>query len=480
MALWNKKNSNKGPTLSLSDVLATCVAGHYPGSTVDGTTVTLGSTGIRVDCEADEPREMGNLLTVALYMQVSGGPFGPEPSFASISGYGHGGGDALGQAVATVTEGGCMWTCTLLEVLEAAGLIPQRESGEERGEVTQRSAWIGGRAYRVWSGAIDRTLSFGSPSPPDLVAVRSRFGADATMTSAVLATDTLPVQASDSAVLLSTFASTFGDSEPTTEVKVHGGDWPPSWLPLTAVAPGAPGAITLLRELAVAVPVEPARWDRNRLALTLAALAQYRTEPNQAAGWRGWRRHGGQLQAPLTDAQIAAAGINPAGLPADYYRFLTQVGWGAGPGYGLLPPALSDRGIVLAKAGDQVSWYLSPDGGVWADTRTFAPESCFEPNHKPSSCCGVRTHASFDAWYADWLDNAVAGLRPWQQWDGSCASLNMLFGLLEKHDPKDVQGLTIGMSSDEDGHPVQPCHNCQATFARFGLGDDVWGDSPGG
>ncbi|MCL2090114.1 MAG: hypothetical protein FWH11_02620 [Micrococcales bacterium] len=460
MAFWNKKNNNKESSLSLSDVLAKTVAGHYPEATVDGATVTLGATGIRVECEADDPQEMGSLLTVALYLRVSGGPFGPEPSFASISGYAPWGEecDMVGQSVYAVMEGGCMWTCTLLDVLGAAGLVAPRESDEERPEVVGRPALIGGRRYQVWSNQIDRTLAFGE-SGPQYADVRARLGGDSTMTSAVLATDTLPVHASNHALLLSTFAMT--TSQVTTEVKVHGGDWPPSWAPLTAVGP-TDGGITMLRELAVAVPAEPARWDRDRLAWTLAAVGTYRTEPHQAAGWRGWRRHGGQLQAPLTDAQIAAAGVDPAGLPADYHHFLTQVGWGAGPGYGLLGPTLSDLGLVLAQAGDQVCWYLAPSGGVWADTRTFG----LDP---------VQTHDSFDAWYADWLDNAVAGLQPWQQWDGSCASLNMLYGMLDDGiDVNSMKGIEIGMSSDENGQTVQPCHHCQATFARFGVGDEAW------
>ena len=466
MAFWNKNksNSNKGPSLSLTDLLAKTVANHYPGAGIDGSVVTLGSTGIQIDCEADNPQEMGNLLSVSLYMRVSGGPFGPEPSFASISGYAicGDGCDTVGQSVYAITEAGCFWTCTFLEILESAGLIPVRPDREDSGDVTLRAARIGGRGYQVWASTIDRTISFDNPAPAPLETIRARFGPDATMTSAVLATDTLPVLASNHAVLLSTFAMVIGDGEPTTEVKVHGGDWPPSWGPLTAVSPGPPGAITLLRELAVAVPVEPSRWDRNRLAWTLGAIGQTRTDPQQAAGWRGWRRHGGVLQAPVTDAQLIAANINPAALPPDYHHFITQVGWGAGPGYGLLPPTKFDLGLVLAKAGDQVCWYLSPAGGVWVDTRTFDADP-------------VKTHDSFDAWYADWLDNALSGLRPWQQWDGGCASLNMLGQMLENGcDPQDVQGVQITMSDDSDGQPVQPCHHCQATFAQFGVGDEAW------
>ncbi|MCL2468232.1 MAG: hypothetical protein FWF02_13395 [Micrococcales bacterium] len=464
----NKSNSNKGPSVSLSDVLAQTVANHYPGASIDGTVVTLAATGIQVDCEADDPQELGNLMSVSLYMRVSGGPFGPEPSFASISGYAMCGAgcDPVGQSVVAVTEAGCFWTCTFLETLESAGLIPVREAREERHDVTLRGARIGGRGYQVWSGKIDRTLSFDNPSDPQaiLAATRSRFGADATMTSAVLATDTLPVLASNHAVLLSTFAMVIGDGEPTTEVKVHGGDWPPSWGPLVAVSPGAPGAITLLRELAVAVPVEASRWDRNRLAWTLGTIGQTRTEAHQAAGWRGWHRHGGVLQAPLTDGQIAAANVNPAALPADHHHFITQVGWGAGPGYGLQPPTLFDLGVVLATAGDQVTWYLSAAGGVWADTRTFGTDP-------------VKTHDSFDLWYADWLDNALAGLRPWNQWDGTCSSLGALSQMLEDRDRRGIEGSFEGVKvtlAGDDGQPTDPCHHCQATFARFGMGDEVW------
>ena len=56
------------------------------------------------------------------------------------------------------------------------------------------------------------------------------------------------------------------------------------------------GAMTLLRELAVLTPLTPApALDRAAIQRTLDGLARAGDQPWQAAGWQGWRAHGGVL-----------------------------------------------------------------------------------------------------------------------------------------------------------------------------------------
>ncbi|MDR1825923.1 MAG: hypothetical protein LBR27_11470 [Bifidobacteriaceae bacterium] len=440
---------------------AQCIGRHWPGSQVEGATVTLGDTGIVIECSNANPGRMGTQLTVGLYLHVSGGPFGPDPAFASISGY-------AGTATQAIQEAACLWTCTFLDLLATANLITGRQV---EWPVTTRPAQIMGRAYQVYSSHLDRAFSAGpsvgaGAGGPELTtkerlqAARQRVGGDGTMTTAVLASDTLPLHASDYALLLSTFAGLM-PQQVTPEVKVHGGDWPPAWPPLNAIGQDPPGGGTLLRELAIAVPTEPGHLERHNLVRTLQWLAEFRTDPPQAAGWRGWRRHQGQLQPPLTDADIQAQGIDPATLPPDYHSFLTQVGWGAGPGYGLERPTASGNGwFKLAEAGDGIIWYLAPDGAVWADAR-------------PNSAGMAQCHKSFTAWYAGWLDNAVAGLRPWVHWEVTCASLGALAKVRELR--ANGQSIDVRLQlKDEAGRPLEPCHYCQASFAEIGLGDGVW------
>lgn len=145
----------------------------------------------------------------------------------------------------------------------------------------------------------------------------------------------------------------------------------------------------------------------------------------------GAATHGYALAAPLPEARVAAIeGALGVTLPADYRHFVTTVGAsGAGPGYGLVPldhPAQLEplaRPFVLVNAlgppatpddtndpywrspwldgamllADHGCTYLSvlvirgaAAGQVWADLRAAGVGI-------------VPTHASFTAWYAEWL-----------------------------------------------------------------------------
>ncbi|MEJ2578676.1 MAG: hypothetical protein P8Z68_06205 [Kineosporiaceae bacterium] len=477
MALWKKPEPVDGPGADVdgSDpdprdaplpvVLAETVARHLTGATVDGTTVTLGDTGVLISCDTGEPAALGGLLAVPLYLTVYGGPFGDEPSFTSISGY-------HDTPAGAVVEGGCVWTRTLLDLLAEAGALAQEVSPDQN--MTTRAARIGGRLYRVHSSTIDRVISFDDgDSAKRIRDARRRVGGDRTLTTAVLNTDTLPVHASDTALLLSAFGMFITDVV-TPEVKVHGGDWPPSWTAISEIGPEPPGAATLLRELAVAVPVEPARWERDALTATLELIGDHRTETHQAAGWRGWWRHEGKLRTPLTDTELRSTGLDPARLPADYHHFITEVGWGAGPGYGLVRPVPHGDGILLAHGGDGIWWLLTSDG-VWVDAAG-------------SDGTITRTHETFSAWYASWLDNAVAGGRPWLHWDHSaCAGISVLSQILDQEsaegrNTRSLAGrlapgsvtLRSGGGLIPEGEPIDPCHGCLTVYADFGLGDEVF------
>ncbi len=181
--------------------------------------------------------------------------------------------------------------------------------------------------------------------------------------------------------------------------------------------------MTLLRELAVLVPVAPpAPLKREGVARTLAGLRRESDGQSRTAlRWRGWRQHGGVLGAPLSEGEVAQLEADVGPLPPDHRQFLMAVSAsGAGPGYGLLPPAgaaqrrLSEGSfsfedgaspdggpegvLALAHAGCGIVWYLvlrGPRAGeVWCDCR--------------SSDGRVRRVAgSFTDWYREWLDAAV-------------------------------------------------------------------------
>jgi hypothetical protein len=145
--------------------------------------------------------------------------------------------------------------------------------------------------------------------------------------------------------------------------------------------------------------------------------------------------------------------IDPYRLPPDYVEYLAAVsGGGAGPGYGLLPPAIVDGELELAHAGCGVRWVLRPDG-VWCDAT--ASDGTFS-----------RTDPTFTERYGRWLAHAYAG-RPFTDWDHlCCANINVLAQVLENGQPE-PDSLTVTLSVPP-GRPAVPCQGCVSTYTRFG------------
>ncbi len=433
------------PPVDLDVLLRERIAAHAPGSTIDDRgVVSLGGSGIRIASQVGDVAPFGSQYSASLYFEVSGGPFGGIASFASISGYER-------TPAAAVVEGSCLWVCSLLDVLAAAGLGRFEDRPTEPSLISTAEVTVHGRPFRLVSTRIDRTFGESGDAPARLHSARSVVGGDGGLASAVVAHGSLPVLAGGDAVLLSCFLGRYPTGV-TAEVKVYGSDWAPSISAFDHVAPDAHGVMTLLRDLAVLVPLRPARLERASLRTTLDSLASYRSAETAAAGWGGWRAHAGRLAAPMAIEEIAQV-IDPYRLPPDYVEYLAAVsGGGAGPGYGLLPPAIVDGELELAHAGCGVRWVLRPDG-VWCDATA-------------SDGTLSRTDPTFTEWYGRWLAQAYAG-RPFTDWDHlCCANINVLAQVLEKGQPEpDSLAVTLTVPP---GRPAVPCQGCVSTYARFG------------
>jgi hypothetical protein len=324
----------------------------------------------------------------------------------------------------------------------------------------------------------------GDDDPAELIrGARRRAGGRPWLTPAVLGGGRLPLLTGPGPTLLSVFVFE-GPPGRTVEVKVNGANWGPACVDAEPVPDAPAGAMTLLRELAVLVPLDPRPAPgRDAVRRTLEGLAD-RVEPSEPAGWPGWEAHGGRLGDPLDEAQLAEALSRTGPLPADYRHFLTHVaGSGAGPGYGLLPPRRTGDAIPLAHAGDGVVWLLRLDearfGTVWVDATG-------------SDGTVEQVAGSFGEWYVAWLDNAVRNLTPWQQWSTSgCATVGVFSqfiealqarGELDPDRPADLTGLvgpgaiaiTNGDGPLPTGSEGDPCHGCVALADSLGLPPDVF------
>jgi hypothetical protein len=272
------------------------------------------------------------------------------------------------------------------------------------------------------------------------------------------------------ATLLSVFVMDSPQTR-TVEIKVNGSDWLGSAGVFAGADPEPEGSVTLLRELAILVPLEPAgELTRAQLQRTFAGFDTGSAEPWQTAGWPGWRAHRGGLAAPATRHDLDEIGE----IPADYRAFLLDVAaFGAGPGYGLLPPQRHNGVIPLAHAGCGVTWVLRPNGEVWVDAGG-------------SDGTVARVADSFTGWYRAWLDAAVRQRGPWAQWDnGQCATTAVLSQFLDTV-PEQEQGslrgkvgtgaisLTSGGGYLPAGSALDPCHPCVAMVATFDLPPDVF------
>jgi len=456
-----------------SDVaLAETIARHFDGSRVEGGVAHIGLDGVSVECSVGEVIPFGSGVAASLFLRISGGQFGTHPIFASISGYGP------SEQVAVV-EGGCLWSCSFGPVLRAA-LI-----GGEEPEVDEFVATLDDRRFRVVVSGLDRLLGSTSNEPPDelIAAARNAVAGGARwLTRLVLEAGTLPVLVSD-ATIVSVFVMETPRAR-TVEIKINGRDWPASHGVLTAPSAQQGATMAMLRELAVLVPLEPPPpLTRASLDRTFAALDPTTAQPWQAEGWQGWWTHSGRLEPPMSESDLSVLEARTGRLPPDYRDFLlTVAAAGAGPGYGLVRPALHGNGVIpLAHAGCGVTWLLRLDDGhrgeVWVDAggsdKTYG-----------------KVAGSFTEWYRAWLDTALRN-GPWQQWDNRACATTAVFSdfitdLEQRGEigpgPADLTGhlgpgaitLTMGAGYLPEGSAGDPCHPCVALAGRLGLTPDVF------
>lgn len=472
----------------LDALLVQIMANHFPDARVSDQVVDLGVAGVRIGCRVNAVRPIGVYTSAHLYFHLSGGALGDEPVFASVSGYEE-------SPERAVIVGACNWACSFGPVLRAA------LAGEEQPEVARFTAAIHGQQFRIFVDGLDRVMSFteGEVELARTKAARIRLGAAPWLTGAVVDAGRLPLLAPDRPTLLSAFVGE-RPSDRVIEMKVSGIDWPAAQEAFAGRPHEPPGAMTLLRELAIAVPLGPAvSLEPGALEVTLAGLAIPVEDSLRAAvDWRGWRRHGGALGPPLGDVGVERLERTIGRLPDDYRHFLRAVAAsGAGPGYGLLPP--DDRlaagsfawrdgeqpdgppaGVIpLAHAGCGVMWLLvlsGPQRGeVWVDAGG-------------SDGRARRVAASFDTWYRTWLDAAVRDSGAWTQWDGrACATPAMLSRMLEAIEEEGLAGDAAaaqlkerigpgGISLSTAGSPyfargavIDPCQSCTTTTGRVGV-----------
>jgi hypothetical protein len=472
MQVMRLRRRGSGPS-SYDVLLAETIARHFEDGEVDGRTArftVVDGIAASVECSVTDTQRLGAFETASLYLMLSGGGLGDTPVFASISGYDE------RSTEAAIISGACNWACALGPVLRGA-LTGEREGDGDLFEVT-----LDGRRFRVAVDRLDRVLVLEQRVEPGerIRAARARLGAEPWLTTRVLDSGTLPLLTAPAGTLLSVFVA--AAPRRTVEVKVNGGDWAPSSAAFDDSPIEPEGAIALLRELAVLVPIEQAPpFESRSLARTLAGIAGGSPTPARAAGWQGWWAHDGRL-GPVVEADEALDSF-----PEDYVDFITRVaGSGAGPGYGLLPPRVVKGVIPLAHAGCGVAWLLRLDdehrGEVWVDAA--GSDGSFE---KVADC--------FTFWYSAWLDAAVRDNGPWLQWDSrACATASALSQLVTDLEQKGdlpsgeagEEGPTLagrlepnsialrgGGDYLEQG-PLDPCHGCVALAAHFGLAPDVF------
>jgi hypothetical protein len=369
------------------------IARHFPEARLSDAKVDLGFGGLHIECRVAQVRELGAYRSASLFFRLSGGALGPAPIFASMSGYAE-------TVEAAIVTGGCNWACSFGPLLRA-GLAQEEQPDVDRFELT-----IDGQRCRVFVDGIDRVLA--TAGEPDVAArtaaARASLGAAPWLTRRVLESGRLPLLPAARPTVLSVFIAS-GPRGRTVEVKVNGCDWP-GMDEVFAGAPAEPeGATTLLRELAIVVPLsEPPPLTRDGVARTLDGLSrELGGQLRDAVRWRGWRNHAGQLEAPLSEIELARVERELGALPQDYRRFLRDVaGAGAGPGYGLLSPAGAAQRqlaggtfawrdgespeqppagvLALAHAGCGIMWVLvlrGPGRGeVWSDAISDPCHSC--------------------------------------------------------------------------------------------------------
>jgi hypothetical protein len=455
---------------------AEIVAGHARAWSATDGVVRLGPTGIEVRVSVEGINDAGASKAATLFFDV-GGPSVGMPALSTFSGYGR-------DPLTAVVEGCCMWSQLFTPVIlagyggEAALATIADDPSLERPEMF---TFDGEVQLAVVYASFGRVMHFAgddSESRGRLDAARSRLcRGSRPLTELVLPDAVAGIVNRDRPSLVSTFVMDSANGR-VTEVKVNGGDWPAAHEAFNGRPPEPPGAMVLLRELAVVSPVRPTTEFPTRSAIekTLAGLALRAGPTGSAETWPGWAAHQGRLAAPATPD----AGLGE--LPASYQVLLDRVGiGGASPGYGLASPKIIDDAIPLAFAGCGCSWLLRLDprhrGEVWYDAAGSDETTGY-------------VAPSATAWYELWLDAVVRNRGAWIQWDHrACAPMNVLAQVLEapahaeQRQRRDLSGTIrpggLAISGGvpylaNEPQPLDPCQGCVATFASWGLEPSVF------
>lgn len=474
-------------------ILRETIARHFPAATVEDRVVKLGVDDLSIECWVNHVGDALGITQTSLFFLLRGAVLGPDPVFASVSGYGP-------TAEEAITTGACNWACSFGPVLRA-GL-----SDEAVPDVSELSVEIDGQEFDVFVDSLDRTLVFGDGLDPTDIgrAARARFGKERWLTEVVIDSGILPLLPSDRPTVLSVFVS---DTETNriVELKIDGADWPHAKAVFADVDHEKQPAATLMRELAILVPSSKApRLARDPIAVALGGIGDP-TLPRDIAQWPGWKQHGGLLRSAYPESVVADFEKMSGPLPADYRAFLLSVGSsGAGPGYGLIDPISAFQGRImpgdfawehdaepttpprgvlgLAHGGCGVMWLLvlgGPHRGeVWLDARS-------------SDGKARRVAASFDAWYRDWLAASVRNVH-FVQWDpNSCATANAFRQVIDhlstqgvaddQIQPELVKVVKPGalkLSTDSvyfgEGTNLNPCFGCVTIAKQLGLDTTVF------
>lgn len=232
-------------------LLATTIADHFPGARVskepeaEWTTVALGFGDIQIDCWVNAIRDWGNTKVASLFFELSGGSLDDGGVFASISGY-------AATPEAAIITGACNWACTFGPVLRA-GL-----AAEEQPEIDRFEATIADQPFRVFINGIDRAILFDDSRDVSarISAARTRFAQTHWLARRIIDERGLPPLSTERPTVLGVFLSD-APGKRVLEVKVNGCDLEGLESIFAGVPPEPDGGMTLLRELAVLVPLGP-------------------------------------------------------------------------------------------------------------------------------------------------------------------------------------------------------------------------------
>lgn len=220
--------------LEHDSLLTRTIAEHFASARIAGDEIELGFGGVVMKCRVAAVGRVGGYQAASLSFELRGGVAGE----LSVNGYGE-------SAERAIAGGACDWACAFGPVLRA-GL-----GGEAVADAPAHEVMVDGRRFRLFVRALDRLMVFpGGDGARRTEAARERLGAAPWLTSRVLAAGGLPIPAERPAIL-SVHVCDAADVR-TVEVEVNGvavmsrafEDAPPE----------PPGAMTLLRELAVLVP----------------------------------------------------------------------------------------------------------------------------------------------------------------------------------------------------------------------------------